>query len=829
MFSAETGKRASERQATEHTPPKILAVNTEKETEMASHYRKYGMSVMGFALLLCLSGCFPWYALNVITTGQGTVTLNPSGGTYKAGTTVTLTPVPAAGWHFDHWGGALSGNADPAQATMNAAKTVIAVFAINQYTLNVNVTGQGAVNLDPSGGTYDAGAAVTLMPVPAAGWQFDHWEGALSGNAYPAQITMDDDETVIAVFTSIQYTLEVNITGQGTVNLDPVGGIYDAGETVTVTPVPAAGWRFDHWEGALSGNADPAPITMNAAKTVTAVFTLNQYALNVSITGQGTVNLDPVGGVYDPGATVTLTPIPAAGWHFDRWEDALSGSASPAYVLMDADMTVRVVFEQDAYTLDVSVTGDGTITLDPPGGTYLSGAVVTLTPNPDMDNRFEIWGGDLSGTKQPVSLIMDENKYVEAYFMANTYVYFSPCWLCAIGATAYFAASGPHSGQELWKSDGTFEGTRLVKDIAQGYSGSGISFLTNLNETLYFFAESSDGFSLWKSDGTEEGTVRVVNLGNSQPALPPIKVNGKLYFSAAGREDGELWVTDGTAEGTEIVKLFGPSTGMLYSNPGNLADVGGTLYFNNSPQTDLFTLWKSDGTEAGTVPVYSSRWLSEIAGLNGQAFFYAGTDTSDSLFVTDGTPEGTHKMYDFSFGPGDFEVSGGQLYFAAETMSLYNTRVWATNGSNVYQVDTGPYRPWDLMDLDGTLLFEALYDVESVTHCGLFATTGSGASLLREINPTLFYGVDAEGVNINGTLYFAAENSSGGVGLWKSDGTAGGTVLVSDINAYGAAPSALTAVDGTLFFVAAYEMYGTQLWKSDGTLEGTLAISCPVP
>jgi ELWxxDGT repeat protein len=570
---------------------------------------------------------------------------------------------------------------------------------------------------------------------------------------------------------------------------------------------------------------------MDAAKTVTAVFAVDQYALNVVVTGQGSVALNPPGGTYDAGMVVTLMATPAAGWRFDHWEGALSGGATGVQITMDAAKEVTAVFEREQYTLDVSAEGGGSVSLDPPGGAYPSGTVVTLTPNPNAGNRFEIWGGELAGTRQPATITMDANKYVQAFFMAETFTSFSPYSLCAVGSTLYFLGTGAYSGQELWKTDGAFAGTTLVKDIAPGHDNAGILFLTNLEETLYFFAVAGGRYGLWTSDGTEAGTVEVTGLDGSSPAMPPLRIGENLYFSASGTENGELWVTDGTAEGTGIVKSFGPASGMQYTNPNNLTNVDGVLYFNNSPQNELFTLWKSDGTEEGTVAVYSSRWLSEIAGLNGQALFYAGSETNDgALLTTDGTPQGTQDLYHFDFGPGDLEVSGGLLFFGAQ-LNWFNTQVWASNGAAVYKVDGFSYRPWDLTDVDGTLFYMALYDVESQPHCGLFATTGTGGTLVREINPHLFYGYGSEMEDVDGTLFFTAENSYGGVGLWKSDGTTPGTVLVSDITPVpvGIIPYELTAVDDTLFFSAADETYGHQLWKSDGTPAGTLPISCPVP
>jgi ELWxxDGT repeat protein len=251
---------------------------------------------------------------------------------------------------------------------------------------------------------------------------------------------------------------------------------------------------------------------MDAAKTVTAVFAVDQYALNVVVTGQGSVALNPPGGTYDAGMVVTLMATPAAGWRFDHWEGALSGGATGVQITMDAAKEVTAVFEREQYTLDVSAEGGGSVSLDPPGGAYPSGTVVTLTPNPNAGNRFEIWGGELAGTRQPATITMDANKYVQAFFMAETFTSFSPYSLCAVGSTLYFLGTGAYSGQELWKTDGAAEGTGIVKSFgpASGMQYTNPNNLTNVDGVLYFNnSPQNELFTLWKSDGTPAGTLPI--------------------------------------------------------------------------------------------------------------------------------------------------------------------------------------------------------------------------------------------------------------------------------------------------------------------------------
>src|SRR5439155_1444269 len=117
---------------------------------------------------------------------------------------------------------------------------------------------------------------------------------------------------------------------------------------------------------------------------------------------------------------------------------------------------------------------------------------------------------------------------------------------------------------------------------------------------------------------------------------------------------------------------------------------------------------------------------------------------------------------------------------------------------------------------------------------GLLAMTAAGwpaaaesPLLVQDINPGSGSSDPISLTNVNGTLFFAADDGIDGIELWKSDGTAAGTVLVKDINP-GAASSLpfqiMTNVAGTLFLRADDGTNGIELWKSDGTAAGTVLV-----
>ena len=240
----------------------------------------------------------------------GTISADPLPGTdgkYAAGAVVTLTAHAEAGYDFSNWGGALSGSANPTTITMDADKSVAAIFSQPPryaLTLSASPTAGGTISADPLPGTdgkYAAGAVVTLTAHAEAGYDFSNWGGALSGSANPTAITMDADKSVAAIFSQpprYALTLSASPTAGGTVSADPLPGTdgkYAAGAVVTLTAHPAAGYSFSSWSGALSGSANPATVTMSGNKSVTAVFSQippeARYSLTLSAspTAGGTI------------------------------------------------------------------------------------------------------------------------------------------------------------------------------------------------------------------------------------------------------------------------------------------------------------------------------------------------------------------------------------------------------------------------------------------------------------------------------------------------------------------------------------------------------------
>ncbi len=182
----------------------------------------------------------------------------------------------------------------------------------------------------------------------------------------------------------------------------------------------------------------------------------------------------------------------------------------------------------------------------------------------------------------------------------------SPFGLTPFKGQVYYFCDDGTNGVALWKSDGTAAGTVLVKDpnpgLGNGFSLTESSFRIAAAKDFFCF-ESNDGVhgtEIWRSDGTTAGTrllkdIRPGSAGYSTDNYTP--AGNILYFVVLGANGREIWKTEGTEAGTVVISPVKPTL------PNSLFSVGSRLYF-----TDVVTgagreMWTSDGTDAGTLPI----------------------------------------------------------------------------------------------------------------------------------------------------------------------------------------------------------------------------------
>lgn len=143
----------------------------------------------------------------------------------------------------------------------------------------------------------------------------------------------------------------------------------------------------------------------------------NSCTLTVTTAGEGSVTLSPNQASYPCGTLVTLQAIPAPGHRFIAWSNGATGTTNPVTVNVNQNTSVLATFEPiPMRTLAIDVDGAGQVTISPLKDTYQDGEVVTLTAVPGDHSHFAGWSGDVTGTTNPLTVVMNSNKQITAGF-----------------------------------------------------------------------------------------------------------------------------------------------------------------------------------------------------------------------------------------------------------------------------------------------------------------------------------------------------------------------------------------------------------------------------
>jgi len=418
------------------------------------------------------------------------------------------------------------------------------------------------------------------------------------------------------------------------------------------------------------------------------------------------------------------------------------------------------------------------------------------------------------------------------------------------GEFFYFIAHDSNYNYKLWESDGTEDGTMLVLD-SKGNTIKEPYAPTVVGNKIYFGAKNNQGVQgVWISDGSAQGTHMLKDSGKSYA----FTASGRyVYFSADGDGHGrELWRTDGTAEGTKIVKDIYPggnSSAPAYLSKGR----EGKIYFRANDGRHGMELWISDGTELGTKMVKDIRagetgsYIQFMKVLNEKVYFVANTDKHrKQLWVSDGTADGTHilKLLEdgnsgiqpYRFGDIYYTRLKGKHYFST---FLYDKEragymkgyaLWKSDGTAegteiiAEHEDSNPISKnfFSLKTVKGKILMLG-HDADHGKELWVSDGSEEGTHLLKDIysgehskngsHPSSFVGIDDK-------VYFSAADEVRGRELWVSDATENGTHIVKDINPgkNDSSPYYFSVSGKTLYFSAFKKR---EVWMSDGTEKGT--------
>jgi ELWxxDGT repeat protein len=412
------------------------------------------------------------------------------------------------------------------------------------------------------------------------------------------------------------------------------------------------------------------------------------------------------------------------------------------------------------------------------------------------------------------------------------------------GVVYFFTEFGGQQG--LWKSDGTLDGTMEHRTNA----AYGMSELTAVGSSLFFLGgDSLNGYELWTSEGPSGSTAMLKNIRPNSPgssdydngSFPQFltAVGNTLYFransgSASWRNDIELWKTDGTEINTVLVEDI-YAGGASSSQPNYLTAVGSELFFSATDASGN-RLWKTDGTTTVKVTLTDSAEAYDIGKIikhpsQNRVFFAASSSSGLEMWKSDGTTANTVPISDLNLSNSNPFIEspalvGTDLFFVAGSGNSYGN-LWKYNGiSSVLVRATNSLQSSDnelqILNSTSSLLFLSVYTPEFGRELWKSDGTTLGTVLVKDVTALGYSGYDLDtstaSLAVGSTLYFEGNDGISGSELWKSDGTLGGTVLVSDIRpgASGSFPAEFTAVGSWVFFSASDGIHGRELWKTNG-------------
>jgi len=506
--------------------------------------------------------------------------------------------------------------------------------------LTVTKAGNGTGTVTGAG-TYNYNTVVSPTAVADAGSTFTGWSGSCSGSASPTSVTMDVDKTCIATFTLNPEILTLNKAGTGTGTVGGAG-TYNYGTVVGPTAVADGTSVFTGWSGSCSGTASPTSVTMDAAKTCTATFTLMTGTLTPTTgtcsiaANQSSCNPTLNWGTTNPVATsaVTATAITTPAYAVTPLVNVSgnSGNQSSLFVVPYGTRTFYLYNNSvqlatstitascaagvwngtvcGSYTVDINNPANGTVTA-PLSRTvnYNDTTTFTITPNAGYTASASGCGGTLNGNTF-TTIAISSSCSINVSYSIKTY---------SLNYSA--GANGSISGTSSQNVNYGANGTAVTATPAIGYHFTGWSDDCTTSSTggLITTAANGDRIHTFTSSGTFTPAV------NCTPEVLVVAGGGGggTYAAGAGGGAGGLIYNPSYSitVGSYTVTIGGGGTG---------GDWGGVSLASNG-NNSVFGALTAIGGGAGGIG-----WGDNIGNNGGSGGGGSGHDGTGGLYTTAG-------------------------------------------------------------------------------------------------------------------------------------------------------------------------------------------------
>lgn len=384
-----------------------------------------------------------------------------------------------------------------------------------------------------------------------------------------------------------------------------------------------------------------------------------------------------------------------------------------------------------------------------------------------------------------------------------------------------------NNNQQLWRSDGTENGTSLVKIINTNYD-TNINDPIHLGSKMFFTSYVNNSHDLWVTDGTEAGTkiVKKINLNGDSKVMHPFVFNNEIYFLANDGSTGiELWKSNGTENGTvQVFDFFIGSTSGINLKP---IVYNNNIYFIGQQSTNMKGLWKYDGTQTQLVKNFDNINYFDPVIIQNKMIFCINTTSGFQLWSCDGTTTGTDSLFTtppyLSVINNPLRVFNNKLYFQA-TDSSFNISNWTSEGTAATTVSLSSAIPvLSNADIVGNSSSNNYLIFSKNTDHYISDGTINGTKLINDITLTSNYsGFGLNVLEYNDTLILNGKNKKNGMELFKYNFSTNSSTILDDIHhRFSSNINASVSLNDKLIYFGNGFNEGMELFISDGTASNT--------
>ncbi|WP_153798749.1 ELWxxDGT repeat protein [Foetidibacter luteolus] len=431
---------------------------------------------------------------------------------------------------------------------------------------------------------------------------------------------------------------------------------------------------------------------------------------------------------------------------------------------------------------------------------------------------------------QNFHMIEDMNKATDSYptsINSNNYNYTFSKPFSVTNGLGYFVADDGIHGKELWMTDGSEDGTKLVKDITPGTASSSIWDIVECNDRLFFtILNSANSYDLWVSDKTDAGTYSIKNLDRIA-GLTVLK--NEVYFIT----NAELWKTDGTQQGTVMIANFNTEK-YSWRNPIYIIGLKNSVFVCN-----FYGIWQFDEKYSGRLIMSDKyHYPRQLIEGPGESIFFVASDNENNISdqvlwvanLTTGETRIAPGMHDGYPSYTPMVAKDGILYFAGSSSkqnpassALYKYDMTLKTGTKLIKNYT-TFGQLDDISISGDDIYYIVgfLQGENASHNQLWKYQGSNqvVSLIKDSSHISAL------IGINNQLYFTEPSDQNHFSLWRSDGTPTGSVFIKDFSYHLHGGTGFCMLNGSIIFSALGidRSIGMELWKTDGTTNGTVIL-----